>query len=674
MTKISAASLVSAAIDNMKMPTGEVGDLAINVGQIKTNVVAATDLLYDPVGSATAAYNSAVSYANLTFEPILGFTPESISNKTDLMSGNTTSSIKYLSAKGVYDWATSTFGTGSVNSVSGTTNRITSTGGANPVIDIASNYVGQNTITTLGTITTGVWNGTLLSVSYGGTGTSTQFTLGSVIYAGASGVYSQNNSSFFWDNTNTIFYVGGNSGAFTNTRIQSVGTVNSYLQNNIINLSSGTTASGDWIATADDGTDITKYIDLGINSSGWSGTGMIDGQRQGYLYTKDVPLSIGTDGAVTLKFFTGGTASTNERISITSAGVILFTNNVQLSNFTGTWTASANNDYHIKFDGSFTSRSTNNDVLNGYLFSPTLTSSASNTQFLYGVHINPTLAGGGATTLAAALVVQSTPPNAASSGIAIFHNINSTSSDALKIINNNTGAARLSFLASSGATLSTTIQANISRATGTNGLFTIANGGTGGVAIQNQGTSGFLYNGSNELSLTRSVAASSGTGTYAIVTLNPTLNLTGTAVFTIRGYYYNPTWTSSTGSTNYAWEHTSGFVAWNSVLSPSQITSNQNDYNPTGWNNGGAPHGASILRLSTDASRNLTSLTGGVTGRLVIIANVGSFDLVITNDDGAIGTAANRFSLNANITLQQNETLMFWYDGTSSRWRACTNA
>jgi len=52
---------------------------------------------------------------------------------------------------------------GGVSSVSGTANRITSTGGATPVIDIASTYVGQNSITTLGTITTGVWNGTAIA-------------------------------------------------------------------------------------------------------------------------------------------------------------------------------------------------------------------------------------------------------------------------------------------------------------------------------------------------------------------------------------------------------------------------------------------------------------------------------------------------------------------------------
>lgn len=48
-------------------------------------------------------------------------------------------------------------------SFAGTTNRITVSGGT---IDIASTYVGQNTITTLGTIGTGVWQGTSIGTSY----------------------------------------------------------------------------------------------------------------------------------------------------------------------------------------------------------------------------------------------------------------------------------------------------------------------------------------------------------------------------------------------------------------------------------------------------------------------------------------------------------------------------
>lgn len=39
----------------------------------------------------------------------IGYTAENSANKTDTMAGNTASSTKYLSAKGVYDWATSAF-------------------------------------------------------------------------------------------------------------------------------------------------------------------------------------------------------------------------------------------------------------------------------------------------------------------------------------------------------------------------------------------------------------------------------------------------------------------------------------------------------------------------------------------------------------------------------------
>jgi hypothetical protein len=55
---------------------------------------------------------------------------------------------------------------------SGVTNRISITGAAGlaPVIDISANYAGQGTITTLGTITTGTWNSSVISPTYGGTG------------------------------------------------------------------------------------------------------------------------------------------------------------------------------------------------------------------------------------------------------------------------------------------------------------------------------------------------------------------------------------------------------------------------------------------------------------------------------------------------------------------------
>lgn len=47
-----------------------------------------------------------------------------------------------------------------------------------------------------------------IGVGYGGTGTSTAFTAGSVLFAGASGVYSQDNANFFWDDTNNRLGLG----------------------------------------------------------------------------------------------------------------------------------------------------------------------------------------------------------------------------------------------------------------------------------------------------------------------------------------------------------------------------------------------------------------------------------------------------------------------------------
>ena len=59
---------------------------------------------------------------------------------------------------------------GNTLNVGGTTDRITV--GADAV-DIASTYVGQSSITTLGTITTGAWEATDVAVAHGGTGAST---------------------------------------------------------------------------------------------------------------------------------------------------------------------------------------------------------------------------------------------------------------------------------------------------------------------------------------------------------------------------------------------------------------------------------------------------------------------------------------------------------------------
>ncbi len=78
-----------------------------------------------------------------------------------ITSGGTSS--QFVKGDGSLDSTVYLTSSTGVTSVSGTVNRITSTGGTTPVIDISASYVGQSSLTTLGTITTGVWNGTAIA-------------------------------------------------------------------------------------------------------------------------------------------------------------------------------------------------------------------------------------------------------------------------------------------------------------------------------------------------------------------------------------------------------------------------------------------------------------------------------------------------------------------------------
>jgi hypothetical protein len=75
--------------------------------------------------------------------------------------------------------------TGAVTvTITGTANRISVTGGAGltPTIDISATYIGQASITTLGTITTGTWSATTIAANKGGTG-QTVYAVGDILYA-----------------------------------------------------------------------------------------------------------------------------------------------------------------------------------------------------------------------------------------------------------------------------------------------------------------------------------------------------------------------------------------------------------------------------------------------------------------------------------------------------------
>ena len=99
------------------------------------------------------------------------------------------------------------------------------------------------------------------------------------------------------------------------------GNLNNYLQLNIQNQNSGASASSDLVSTADNGNETTNYVDLGMNSSGYSTAGIMGGPDNAYLYSSANDFVIGNSiSGHNLIFFTGGTATTNERMRMTSAG------------------------------------------------------------------------------------------------------------------------------------------------------------------------------------------------------------------------------------------------------------------------------------------------------------------------------------------------------------------
>lgn len=96
--------------------------------------------------------------------------------------------------------------------------------------------------------------------------------------------------------------------------------LDSFAQVHLRNASATANASADFVVTADNGTDATNYIDLGINNSTYSQPGIwtINQALDGYLYTSSQNLAIGAaNTGKSVSFFTGGTLAANERVRIT---------------------------------------------------------------------------------------------------------------------------------------------------------------------------------------------------------------------------------------------------------------------------------------------------------------------------------------------------------------------
>ena len=97
--------------------------------------------------------------------------------------GSTSLSVSQFSGAGQITAGAGMTKSGNTLNVIGTADKITVAADA---VTIATGYIGQSSITTLGTISTGTWQGTDVGVAYGGTGVST-FTSNGVLYGNGSG-------------------------------------------------------------------------------------------------------------------------------------------------------------------------------------------------------------------------------------------------------------------------------------------------------------------------------------------------------------------------------------------------------------------------------------------------------------------------------------------------------
>jgi hypothetical protein len=129
--------------------------------------------------------------------------------------------------------------TGTTFAVVGTTNRISVSASG---VDIASTYVGQSSITTLGTIGTGTWQATTIGTGYGGTGL-TSFTSGGAVYATSTSALTTGTLPVTAGGTGattlTGYVKGSGTSAFTasstipNTDITGLGTMSTQNANNV---------------------------------------------------------------------------------------------------------------------------------------------------------------------------------------------------------------------------------------------------------------------------------------------------------------------------------------------------------------------------------------------------------------------------------------------------------
>jgi hypothetical protein len=167
------------------------------------------------------------------------------------------------------------------------------------------------------------------------TATDSSDTTTFLLFGNASGTQQQqaksNTSLIFNASTGalgaTSVMVNGATALSTGNYLNITGNLNSYVQANIQNSSTGTAASSDYVVTTNTGSDSTEYADFGINNSGWTGSSW-GAAKDAYLFVDGSAsgvgnLYIGTQQASTKVKFSVAGSGTNS-----SAGILELTSTV----------------------------------------------------------------------------------------------------------------------------------------------------------------------------------------------------------------------------------------------------------------------------------------------------------------------------------------------------------
>lgn len=152
-----------------------------NVGSFGTATQVGT-VTVNGKGLVTAASNTSIQIAESQVTNLV----TDLGNKQPL-DGTLTALAAYNTNGVLCQTAADTF---AGRTITGTADRVSVSNGdgvsGNPTLDISATYVGQSTITTLGTITTGTWTGTTIAVANGGTG-QTSYTDGQLLIGNSTG-------------------------------------------------------------------------------------------------------------------------------------------------------------------------------------------------------------------------------------------------------------------------------------------------------------------------------------------------------------------------------------------------------------------------------------------------------------------------------------------------------